>query len=183
MDAQNESQQKKNIALLFDLQQMSTETDKAFNKLKEMQSSNGGFTWFKGGPDDRYITQYIITGIGHLRKLNAMDENAWAKIKSVVDKAVPYLDARIREDYDQLKKYKVDLKADNLGGIAIQYLYMRSFFPEYKISDFNAVAADYYKGQAKKYWLSQGKYMQAMIALALYRDKDDKTPVAILHSL
>ena len=22
---------------------------------------------FKGGPDDRYITQYIITGIGHLK--------------------------------------------------------------------------------------------------------------------
>ena len=72
MDAQNETQQKKNIALLFDMVKMSSETTKALDKLKEMQSSNGGFVWFKGGPDDRYITQYIITGIGHLQKLNAL---------------------------------------------------------------------------------------------------------------
>ena len=74
LDAQNENQQKKNIALLFDMVKMSSESDKAISKLKEMQSPNGGFVWFKGGPDDRYMTQYIITGIGHLRKLNALPE-------------------------------------------------------------------------------------------------------------
>jgi uncharacterized protein YfaS (alpha-2-macroglobulin family) len=45
---------------------MGNEADKAIAKLKELQSTNGGFVWFKGGPDDRYMTQYIITGIGHL---------------------------------------------------------------------------------------------------------------------
>ena len=44
----------------------------ALNKLQLMQSEAGGFPWFKGGRDDRYITQYIVSGIGRLKKLNAI---------------------------------------------------------------------------------------------------------------
>ncbi|MBL7701366.1 MAG: alpha-2-macroglobulin [Ferruginibacter sp.] len=183
LEAQNEAQQKKNIALLFDMVKMSAEQSKAFNKLKEMQSSNGGFTWFKGGADDRYMTQYITTGIGHLRKLEALTGDNYQSIKSVVDKAVPYLDKKIKEDYDDLIKYKAKLKENHLSYIAIQYLYMRSFFPEYKVAAASQTAYNYYTGQAKKYWLSNSKYMQAMIALALHRSNDATTPKAIIRSL
>lgn len=183
LEAQNENQQKKNIALLFDMVKMSSEMDKAFNKLKEMQSPNGGFVWFKGGRDDRYMTQYIITGIGHLKKLGVLKDNDYAKVKNVVDKAVSYLDQKIKEEYDDLIRYKVKLSENNLSYTAIQYLYMRSFFQEYEINSSINIAVAYYKGQAKKYWLSQSKYMQAMIALALYRDKDAVTASAITRSL
>jgi hypothetical protein len=183
LDAQNENQQKKNIALLFDMVRMSAEQGKAFNTLKEMQSSNGGFVWFKGGRDDRYMTQYIATGIGHLRKLNALTGDNYKTIKSIIDKAVPYLDKKIKEDYDNLIRYKVKLSNNNLSSIQIQYLYMRSFFPEYKVAAASQTAYNYYRGQAKKYWLSNSKYMQAMIALALHRSNDAVTPKAIIRSL
>ncbi len=183
LDAQNENQQKKNIALLFDMVRMSTEQNKAFNKLKEMQSSNGGFVWFKGGADDRYMTQYIATGIGHLRKLNALTGDNYQTIKTIIDKAVPYLDKKIKEDYDNLIKYKSKLSSNNLSYIQIQYLYMRSFFSEYKVAAASQTAYNYYTGQAKKYWLSNSKYMQAMIALALHRSNDAATPKAIIKSL
>jgi len=183
LDAQNENQQKKNIALLFDMVRMSREQESAFNKLKEMQSSNGGFVWFKGGRDDRYMTQYITTGIGHLRKLNALTGDNYQTIKTIIDKAVPYLDKKIKEDYDNLIKYKAKLSNNNLSDIQIQYLYMRSFFSEYKIAAASQTAYNYYQGQAKKYWLSKSKYMQAMIALALHRSNDAVTPKAIIRSL
>jgi len=183
LDAQNENQQKKNIALLFDMVRMSAEQEKAFSKLKEMQSSNGGFVWFKGGQDDRYMTQYITTGIGHLRKLNALSGDNYQSIKTIIDKAIPYLDKKIKEDYDDLIKYKAKLKDNHLSYIQVQYLYMRSFFPEYKVAAASQKAVDYYTGQAKKYWLSNSKYMQAMIALALNRNNDAVTPKAILKSL
>ncbi len=183
LDAQNENQQKKNIALLFDMVRMSREQQTAFNKLKEMQSSNGGFVWFKGGRDDRYMTQYITTGIGHLRKLNALTGDNYQTIKTIIAKAIPYLDKTIKEDYDNLIKYKVKLSNNNLSSIQIQYLYMRSFFPEYKIAPASQTAYNYYIGQAKKYWLSNSKYMQAMIALALHRSNDAATPKAIIRSL
>ena len=183
MDATNENQQKKNIALLFDLVRMAKEKNSALNKLKEMQSSNGGFTWFKGGPDDRYMTQYILTGIGHLRKLKALTANDMDMLKTIIDKAVPYLDARLKEEYDLLKKYKVPLKNNNLSSAAIQYLYMRSFFNEYKISTNTLTAYNYYRGQTQKFWLSNSKYMQAMIALSLHRTEDNNTALAIIKSL
>jgi len=183
LDAQNENQQKKNIALLFDMVRMSKEQQTAFNKLKEMQSSNGGFVWFKGGRDDRYMTQYIATGIGHLRKLNALTGDNYQSIKSIIDKAIPYLDKKIKEDYDNLIRYKTKLSQNNLSSIQIQYLYMRSFFSEYKVAAASQTAYNYYKGQAKQYWLSNSKYMQAMIALALHRNNDAVTPKVIIRSL
>jgi len=183
LQAKNESDQKKNIAILFDMVRLAREKTNTLNKLKEMQSSNGGFTWFKGGPDDRYITQYITTGIGHLRKLNALGNDDYNNLKAIVDKALPYLDARLKEDYDNLLKYKSDLSKNNLSATAIQYLYMRSFFPENKVSANANTAYKYYYGQAQKYWLSNSKYLQAMIALALHRTGDTKTPQAIIKSL
>ena len=183
LDAKNESQQKRNIALLFDMVRMSNEADKAIAKLKEMQSSNGGFVWFKGGPDDRYITQHIITGLGHLRKLDAWPARQNAALSAIAAKALPYLDARLLEEYNNLIRYKADLKKNNLSSSAIQYLYMRSFFPETNVAANAMVAYNYYSGQAKQFWLSQGKYEQGMIALALHRKKDMVTPKAILKSL
>ncbi|MEO7523227.1 MAG: alpha-2-macroglobulin family protein, partial [Ferruginibacter sp.] len=105
MAAQNETEQKKNIAVLFEMVRLANEKEKTYTRLKEMQTSNGGFSWFKGGRDDRYITQYIITGIGHLRKLNALNNDDYNNLKGIVEKALPYLDARLKEDYDDLKKY------------------------------------------------------------------------------
>ncbi len=186
MAAQNEAQQKKNIALLFDMMKMSSETNKAIAKLKEMQSPNGGFVWFKGGQDDRYITQYIITGIGHLKKLNALSGNESDQLKDImgiVKKALPYLDKKIKEEYDNLIKYKADLKKNNLSYTATQYLYMRSFFKETTIPAASQKAFTYYLQQSKKYWLSNSKYMQAMIALTLNRNNDLQTATAIIKSL
>ena len=183
LNAQDETQQKKNIALLFDMVRLAGEKNKTLAKLKEMQTANGGFAWFKGGQDDRYITQYIITGIGHLLKLGAMQGNDYASMKPIVDKALPYLDARLKDEYDYLIRYKAKLSENNLSYTAIQYLYMRSFFSETAISSDAKKAVDYYKGQAAKYWLSQSKYMQAMIALALNRAGDTKTPKDIMESL
>ncbi|HEY8690855.1 MAG TPA: alpha-2-macroglobulin family protein, partial [Chitinophagaceae bacterium] len=183
LQAQNETQQKKNIALLFDIIRMSKELESSLTKLQDMQSSNGGFVWFKGGQDDRYMTQYIITGIGHLKKLGALSKAHEQKINSILKTAIPYLDQRLKEDYDYLIKYKVKLDQNNLGYMAVHYLYMRSFFPEHAIGKESQTAYNYYHEQAKKYWLSQSKYMQAMIALSLYRTNDNVTPKAITRSL
>ena len=183
LEAQNEALQKKNIALLFDMVKMSAEQEKAFNKLKEIQLDNGGFSWFRGGRDDRYMTQYIITGVGHLRKLGALNSSNYENVKAIVDKAVPYLDKKIKEDYGDLIKYKVKLSNNNTSFQQIQYLYMRSFFSEIKTAVSSQKSVDYYKGQIKKYWLQNSKYMQGMIALALHRGKDAATPKAIIKSL
>lgn len=182
--AKSEAEQKKNIALLFDLVRMKQELNSSADKLIQMQSPNGGFVWFKGGPDDRYITQYIATGMGHLLKLRALaDDGQTAKLYQVLNKAIPYLDNKIREDYDALKKTKADLGKHVPDYTNIQYLYMRSFFPEMKMDAAVKTAYNYYRKRAQATWTRQNKYMQGMTALALHRTGDAATPTAILRSL
>ena len=183
LQAKNENEQKKNIALLFDLVRMSKQLNSAYDKMKQMQSSNGGFVWFTGGPDDRYITQYIVTGIGHLKNIKAYANGQDDKLKQILATAIPYLDRKIKEDYDYLINYKVNLKNQNIGYTQIQYLYMRSFFPEYAIDKGSQKAYNYYYKQSQQFWTKQNKYMQGMTALALSRTGDTKTPAAILKSL
>jgi hypothetical protein len=183
LQARNEAEQKRNIALLFDMMKMSGQLNSSYDKLKQMQSSNGGFVWFTGGPDDRYITQYIVTGIGHLLKLNAVAKGQADKLKVILQTAIPYLDRKIKEDYDDLIKYKTNLKTYTPGYTTIQYLYMRSFFPDYQIAAASITAYDYFRGRVQQTWVGQSKYMQGMITLALFRTGDAKTADAILKSL
>lgn len=94
------------------------------------------------------------------------------KLKAILQTAIPYLDRKIKEDYDDLIKYKVSLKTYTPGYTTIQYLYMRSFFPEYSIATASKTAYDYFRGRTQQTWVGQGKYMQGMISLALHRTGD-----------
>ncbi|HJW18499.1 MAG TPA: alpha-2-macroglobulin family protein [Flavisolibacter sp.] len=179
LQARSESQQKKNIALLFDMVQMQQQLRKHLDKLRQMQSPNGGFVWFTGGPDDRYITQYIISGIGHLINLGGESE----ALQPIIAAAIPYLDKQIAEQYNRLVKSKADLNKQQIGYYEIQYLYMRSYFKQYMIDQATQPAHQYYLKQAKQFWMQQPLYLQGMIALALHSSGDQQTPAAILRSI
>jgi len=183
LEAKSEAEQKKNIALLFDLMKMREQLNSSLEKLMQLQSPGGGFVWFKGGPDNRYMTQYIVSGIGHLYKLNAVSKEQKEKLNGILKTAIPYLDNKIKEDYAQLKKNKVNLKTYSPHYTQVQYLYMRSFFTEVPVSAASQPAYNYFRKQAQQFWTKQNKYAQGMIALALHRTKDVKTPAAILKSL
>ena len=184
LDAKDETERKKRVALLFDLNKMSNELAQAMKKLQKAQSPNGGWPWFDGMPDDRYITQHIITGMGHLDHLGIKNIREDSKVWKMVKDGVTYLDNRIREDYEWILRYdKAHIDENHLGYQQIQYLYARSYFKDIAIDNRNQKAFDYYKGQEKKYWLSNSRYMQGMIALALFRYDDKITPKDIMKSL
>ena len=184
LDAKDETERKKRVAVLFDLNKMSNELAVALKKLQKQQSSNGGWPWFEGMPDDRYITQHIITGMGHLDHLGIKNIHNDATVWNMVKDGVKYLDNRIREDYEWILEHdRAHLNDNHLGYQQIQYLYARSYFKDISIDNRNQTAFDYYKGQEKKYWLQNSRYMQGMIALALHRYDDKVTPKDIMKSL
>ncbi len=174
-DAMGETQQKKNIALLFETNRLRRESQQSLDLLRQMQMSNGGFPWFPGGKDNWYITQYIMEGFGHLNKMgvglpagNGMD---------IIQKAIPYMDSRMIEWYEELKKMeeKGKLKMDDhhLGSMQVHYLYTRSFFPDIdhaaKMDEIN----NYVRTQYEKYWLKHGIYDQGLMALGSFRKWPD----------
>ena len=186
LDAKDETKSKQNIALLFDLNKMADELGRAINKLQKSQCSNGGWPWFAGMPDDRYITQHIVTGIGHIDKLGVLnitnDKNIWEMTK----KAIEYLDNRMREDYDWILKNnnKKEIEKNHIGSLEIQYLYTRSYFlGKVELSKKNKEAFNYFINQSKKYWLENNLYMQGMIAISLNRMGDKFFANDILKSL
>jgi hypothetical protein len=185
LEAKSESQRKRNVGILFDLVRMSGELEKALRKLEKMQCPNGGWPWFAGMPDDRYITQHIVTGMGHLDKLGIKDVKEDTKAWQCIKKGVEYLDNRTREDYEYLLRYYPGTMYENhLGYLQVQYLYARSYYMKrIGLADRNQKAFNYYKGQAQKYWLQNSRYMQGMIALALNRLDDPTTANNILKSL
>ena len=181
MEAKSETEQQHRIALLFNAARMDGRLEAAIKQLKDMQQPEGGFPWFSGMGTDPYITQYIVTGIGRLQRLGVTEDNG--RTKQILDKALPYLDRKLKEQYDALLKQKDKGAGQHIGYSEVQYLYMRSFFGGRSIAETVQPAVDYYKQQAVTYWPQFNPYMKGMIALALYRSGDKQTAGSILQSL
>mgnify|MGYP003664058305 CR=1 FL=1 len=181
-DAQSESEQKKRIGLLFNMNKMRSEQELALDKLMQNQNSSGAWPWFNGGPNNRYITQHIITGLGHLKHLN-INAATDSRQTEMIDKAIGYLDSEFLKEYDEMKKYAKNINDDHLSATQVHYLYMRSFFKEIKTSKKVDEITAYYLTQAQKYWKNRGLYAQGMLGLTLYRKEDLKTSTKILRAL
>ncbi|WP_407557274.1 alpha-2-macroglobulin family protein [Winogradskyella sp. 4-2091] len=181
-DAQSETEQKKRIALLFDLNRMNNELQSDVSKLKNNQHSSGAWPWFNGGRDNRFITQHIIAGFGHLKQLNVANNNSEDVI---IKKAIGYLDKQFVQEYKDIKKYNknADLEKDHLSQMQLHYLYTRSFYPEIKASKEVQKVLDYYHSQIQKYWLKRSLYAKGLMALAVNRMNDSKTAGKIVKSL
>ncbi|WP_442265824.1 MG2 domain-containing protein [Tenacibaculum sp. ZS6-P6] len=194
-DAQSENEQKKRIALLFDLNKMQNEQSNTINKLQLMQMENGGFPWFKGSNyASPNITNHIVTGFGHLQKLGVTNEGTVSE--DMIIRAIQFLDEHIEYQYnlllDSAKRVKVSknkkaydefLAQQHIGYFELQYLYMKSFFKDYKTSKKTKKAIDYYTKQAAKYWNSFNLYGKGLNALIQFRNGNKKSANLILKSL
>lgn len=181
LQAKDENARKRRIAVLFDLNRMANEEEKAIKRLKQMQLASGGWAWFKGMREDRYVSQHIVTGAGKLRKMGV--ENS--EMINMAKDGILYLDEQILKDYEWLKKNYTakQMKKQQVSYTQIHYLYMRSFFPEVTLKSKFKEAYDYYFQQTQKYWMNQSRYMKGMIAIVLDRKEDSKTANLIVRSL
>ena len=180
MEAKNESEQRRRLGELFDTHKLANELSVNARKLSDMQLPDGSFPWFKGMRSDRFITQYIITGLGRLSKLGVKDSKG--DMDDIIKKALPYLDREIKTTYDKLVQSKAKLDAHQIGNSEVQYLYMRTFFNQ-PVASQSKAAVDYYTGQAGRFWSQFNPYMKGMIAIALHRKGDRTVPSNIMQSL
>jgi len=185
LDAIDEEQQKRNIALLFDLNQVRSDKNRFVRKLKSIQNPDGGFPWFYRGNSSRYITQYIIETFGKMKKLGLLKNER--EIDRILGKAIWFVNRDVVKQYKKLlelaKKGKLDLNKNHLGSLMIHYMYAIQFYPETKKSKDLQEAYDYYFGQAKKYWLNRPLYLKGMLALILHRGGETLTAKEILKAV
>lgn len=179
LDAKNETDAKQKVGLLFDDNRLNEELQSTYNKLKNMQFSDGAWPWFPGGERDSFITLYIMTGFGKLKSLNINNLNYDLALNSL-----NYMDKWISNVYNDIVSQK-NLKGNNLSTTIALYLYGRSFFLEEKpIPQNSQKAVNYFLEQANLYWLKLDSRMsQGHLALALNRMGDKTTAQKIMASI
>jgi hypothetical protein len=192
LEAKSESERKRKLGELFDPNNLSRKLTDYLQKLQTMQLPNGGWTWFEGMQENRYITQNIVTGLGRLDHLGIKEIRTDPDTWNMMAKAIVYLDGEMTRDYNEIKKHSPGYNTeDHLGSTDIQYLYARSYFMndvplastgKWKQSQVKE-AFDYFVRQTGIYWLKKDLSFQGMIALALNRLGNKDIPQRILKSL
>jgi len=179
LEAKAETQAKHNVGLLFDENRMSLEIKNALGKLANMQLSDGSWPWFPGGRGNSYITLYILTGFGRLKRLDVA-----AVSQAPAEKALRYLDAWILEVYGDIMRSGTQGQ-NHLSPVVALYLYGRSFYLTARpIPEASRKAVNYFLQQGSQYWLQLDcRLSQAHLALALKRFGDETTAQKIMRSM
>lgn len=176
-NANNETERKKRLAVLFDLNRMTYELKNNFEKLEKMQNANGSFSWFNGMNEDRYITQHIVLGMGQLKKLKLIDEKAYPNFDKMLNKAVSYLDQQLVKDYTK------EIKEKGYAYLPLHYLYARSYITIKNTNpDYNKAVA-HYTEKALAGWKEMDIYQQGQVALVLHRSGDNTAALKIIGLL
>lgn len=180
LEAKNESEQKQKLALLFDLNRNQNLTRQAIDKLKELQTPQGGWSWFKGFYPSRSITQYILYGFNQLKELKATEFTD--EIRAMQSKAVSYMDGEALRHFEQLKKYNKDWR--NLKTISVsdlEYLYVRSSYNQ-PLDAKTKEMADFYTSVIEKNWTQFGLYERSLIAVLMQKNGRQNIVQNILKS-
>lgn len=124
-DAQNETEQRRRIAELFDVERMESELAISLKKLKQNQKPDGGWGWFNGMRSNMYITRYIVAGFGKMRKMGVWEMDSDTRL--MLENAIAFLDAEMVKYYDRRALKDKDYV---LGWTDLHMTYARSFWLE-----------------------------------------------------
>jgi hypothetical protein len=178
-DAESDEVKKKNLATLFDLDKMRTATNETLEKINKKQKSNGSFAWFDNGPENEYITRYLLCGFGHLKKIAPSLE---LKNDKLIENAISYIDQKIIMHH-QIKK-KQNLGSYTTGNNELYYLYTRSFYLEnHQLSDSLQQITANYINDIKLNWVGKPLYEKGLATLVLFRFGEKQIAKKIITAL
>lgn len=174
LDAGTEDQKKQRLAMLFDVFRLNTQSEQLIQKLQQMQTAEGAFSWFKGGYPDRYMTTYVLTGIGKLKRLGALTPDIAIRLKGLIANAINYLDKQVQTDYQWLKQQKLDTVPGPISNTYTEYLFMRSFYPDILLANGYREGYNYYYNRGKTFLNKQSLYNIALLGTVYYRNNEKR---------
>ncbi len=178
-DAQSETEQRKRLGELFDLDLMDRKLDDNLNKLLKKQNPDGGWGWFDGLRSDPYITRHIISGFGHLRKMGVVMGNK--KVDDMVGRAIVFHDEQMEA---WLKERRRAREQSPLSMYELHMAYARSFFMEsHPLSGMALQAFNEIEHMAGREWPKLTAYGKAMAGLVMLRNGSRQVPGIVLKSL
>lgn len=189
-EAQSESQQRARIGELFQLKRLADEQIAALTKLEQRQSAEGYFSWFPGGRENQYMTQYVVETLARLKQLGVVTPDQQQTVSTIFEKSIRWLDQALVREYKTLQermKDKKDWEATyRPSSTTVHYLYARALSEAAPTEDQNITKAlDFYTTRTAAEWLGYGLYEQALLAAtdALTKGADGQLATTIIRSL
>lgn len=181
LDAKNEAEQNRKLSLLFDLNRNSNLTFSALRKLQELQTNQGGWSWFKGFSPSVSITQYILYGFSQLNELGAV--NPTSDVVAMQQQAVSFIDTEALRRFEWLKKHHREWeKMRSISSTDLEYLYVRSGYKDYTPEERVKELTDFYLSVIEKNWTQYSLYERSLIAVLMWRAGKTEVIRAILDS-
>ncbi|HEX4620384.1 MAG TPA: hypothetical protein VH208_02355, partial [Myxococcaceae bacterium] len=145
---------------MLDSRITAAERDSALAKLRKIQTANGAFPWFPGGPPSPYMTLYVMHGFARAAEFNI------AVPKDVTQRGWQYLAQHFREDYAGR------MKKESCCWEFLTFLnYTATAYPDASYTgnaltpEERTVILDY----SFKHWKEHSPYLKALLALTLQR--------------
>lgn len=161
MDALNESQQKQNIARLFDKNTVNSDLTNTITALKNLQMPDGSFSWLPGSRSDEYITTYIIEVFGRMKKANIKNDDGF------INSSLTFVDNSVQNKYIKLQEWykKQNLKLEDYmpSSYEVYQLFVRSYYNDFAVNDGSEPAYKFYYNQAIKNWNKYDLFTQALL--------------------
>jgi len=164
----------KKVAKIFNSKELIDKRKLYYHKLQKVQNSDGGWSLSDDNKSNWQTTQYIVKGFTKLKEIGIDKTNT-----KMLSQAIKFIDKQVSNEYQKLKDNN-RLQKDNLNGMIIDYLYIRTFY------DFPILSKEgyrYYLNQIKKYWSNKTLYEQATIALTLNKKLAKEDSIKILKSI
>ncbi|MDR0333108.1 MAG: hypothetical protein LBI15_06545 [Dysgonamonadaceae bacterium] len=181
LDAKNESEQKQKLALLFDINRSQNLTNTAIQKLQELQTAEGGWSWFNGFRPSVSITHYILYGFSQLQELEVTTFSS--DIRRMKSNAVRYIDRMAVERFESLKRYNPDWRnIRTISTFDLEYLYVRSAYSEIELSENVKEMIDFYTSVITRNWTLYDLYHRSLIAILMQRSGNQRVMNDILRS-
>ncbi|WP_168797520.1 alpha-2-macroglobulin family protein [Neolewinella litorea] len=179
-EAESETEQRARLAHLFDLKKLAREQEATLAKLAARQESDGAYSWFPGGPSDRYMTQYVVETLAQMRQLGVVAKSQSTTVERITQQALVYLDAQLTDDYRRLLADQDSVnvrKSYRPSALQVHHLYARAQFGAAATE-----AVEFFRARALDRWTDYGLYEQALIAL-IGKAGDSPVAPAIVESL
>jgi len=182
LDAKDENEQIERLSLLLDLNNSKYQQTAATDKLKELQNSDGGWSWYKGFRSSRSITQYILYGYTELINLNAVQYSSDIKVMQM--NALKFIDKEIRSDFENLKKNNKDWeKLSSVSTSQLEYIFVRSGYRDIPIDQETHGAERFYTTVAENNWTKLNLHQQSLLAMVTKRNGNKTLSDKIMKSL
>jgi len=141
-DAIDDTNRRKNLAVLFDENRIDDEISRSLVKLVKLQKDDGRWPWFSDGPANDQITTYIISGFGRLKKMGV------AVPINLLTKSISTLDEKLFQQFSRITKTNYVISISD-----VDYLYARSFYLDTKeIDQRHRDAFEFYLSQCRTNW-------------------------------